>query len=478
MENLFIGRENELTAFKNLLNKKGSSLVVIKGRRRVGKSRIIKEFAKNNTHLKFVGLAPSPEITAQHQREEFAKQLSEYFNIGSIIADDWRTLFNLLASFTANGRYIVSFDEISWMAHGDETFLGQLKTLWDERFSLNPKLILILCGSVSSWIEQNILLGTGFLGRISWSFTLPELPLNHAYTLMKKKGFHGSSFEAFQLLAITGGIPWYLEQIQSRDTATSFVQKQCFSPGGILVNEFNQVFHDLYKNRNAIYRQIVGALVEGPLEFESIRNKLGYAKSGRLSDYLNHLVEAGFISRYFAWNFTTGKKRNISRFHLTDNYIRFFLKYIEPKMDHILEGRLMNCNPFHLTGWPGIMGFQIENLVLKNRNALINALNIKPEDIVTDSSYYQRATKTKRGCQIDYLIQTRFKTLYVFEIKSTSTEVKPKVIKEVQQKIKDISLPRGYNCIPILIHVGDVAESVRAAEFFAAIIDFSDHLVD
>lgn len=475
MTDQFIGRQAEIRTFKNLLKKKSASLAVIKGRRRIGKSRLISEFCKGHRTLNFMGLPPDESTTALTQRKEFVRVLAEHMGISkdTITSDDWSDLFNLLASQTNQGRLIIVLDEISWMGSKDKTFLGKLKTLWDQKFKLNPELILILCGSVSSWIEDNILANTGFYGRISWTLNLQELPLHDCHQFINERGFHGSAQEEINLLSVTGGIPWYLEQIQQNDTVSSFTNKQCFTQGGVLVKDFDRIFSDLFKQRNKIYQRIVKTLVGGALDFDQIRLKLGYKKSGRLSTYLSHLIDAGFISRHFSWNFKTGENLSSSQYRLSDNYVRFYLKYIAPKQAQIQSNNISSVQTVKLPNWHSIMGLQFENLVLKNRQLILQELNIDPNDIVNDSPYFQTTTKNRQGCQIDYLIQTRFNVLYVCELKITQNEIKSSVTKEVQNKIEALKLPTGFSCIPILIHVGIVNNAVIDKNYFKSIIDFT-----
>ena len=127
----FIGREYELERLNDLLHKKTASLVVINGRRRIGKSRLIEEFARDKPFFYFSGLAPDKHITAQDQRNEFSIQLSNQTTLPVVQLDDWSKLFQLLAEKVVSGRIILVFDEITWMAHDDPTFLSKLKNAWD-----------------------------------------------------------------------------------------------------------------------------------------------------------------------------------------------------------------------------------------------------------------------------------------------------------------------------------------------------------
>lgn len=164
----FIGRNKELEELNLLFKKDSSSLIVIRGRRRIGKSRLIEEFAKDKIFFEFTGLPIVENTTAQSQREEFARQLTEQTGISELKADDWGNLFVVLAkNIQPKKQTVILFDEISWMGSKDPNFLGKLKIAWDIYFKKNSKLILVLCGSVSSWIEKNILSSSGFVGRIS-----------------------------------------------------------------------------------------------------------------------------------------------------------------------------------------------------------------------------------------------------------------------------------------------------------------------
>lgn len=209
----FFGREHELQILNNLLSKRTASLVVIKGRRRVGKSRLAEEFSKRLTSYVFVGLAPEKKITAQMQRDDFAQQMHRQFDIPEVKTTDWGDLFWHLANHVQTGAVCVLFDEINWMGDLDPTFLAKLKTAWDLYFKKNPQLIMILSGSMSKWIEENILSSTGFHGRLSSEISLDELPLHVCNEFWREQKNTVSAYDKFKILSVTGGIPRYLEEI-------------------------------------------------------------------------------------------------------------------------------------------------------------------------------------------------------------------------------------------------------------------------
>lgn len=465
----FIGRKYELALLNDLLLKKVASLVVIRGRRRIGKSRLIQEFSKKKKCYTFAGLPPAKETTSQSQRDEFARQLSAQTEIPEVKADDWSKLFLLLANKVREGQVILLFDEISWMGSKDPDFLGKLKNAWDLQFKKNPKLILILCGSVSSWINKNIISSTGFFGRIPLKLTLDELPLEDSHALLESIGFKRSSLEKFMILSVTGGVPWYLELIHPAYSAIENIKKLCFEKNGYLVDEFKFIFHDLYGRRGEICQKIVECLAEGPAEYSHMASFLHYPKSGSLSEYLEDLLISGFISRDYTWSLKEGRSSRLSQFRLKDNYLRFYLKYILPRVDGIKRGQFTEALP---SNWESILGLQFENLVLNNRRQLHQLLGIKQEEIVADNPFFQRHTVKTKGCQIDYLIQTRHNTLFVCEIKFSKKEIGPEIIPQVKEKISKLSLPRGFACLPVLVCVNDVNPEVKEAGYFFKIVDF------
>jgi uncharacterized protein len=471
----FIGRKEELKGLAGLLKKGIATLVVIKGRRRIGKSRLVEEFAKNHTFYHFAGSPPTVSTTKQSQLDEFARQLSAQGGLPEVTVNDWSSLFILLAERTAHGQVIILFDEISWMGSKDPDFLGKLKNAWDIYFKKNPKLILILCGSVSTWIDKNILASTGFVGRISYRLTLHELPLLECNEFWRRNS-HISSFEKLKVLAITGGVPRYLEEIDPLMPAENNIQRLCFEPTGLLVHEFGDIFSDIFSRRSETYKRIVEVLVQGAHELKDISKALGIKRSGFLSSYLDDLVKSGFVKRDYAWHISSGQSSELSMFRLSDNYVRFYLKYIEKKLTAIEKNTFKWTSLSALPGWNSILGLQFENLVLNNRRYIMDCLETNLYDVVADGPFFQRKTQRAAGCQIDYLIQTKFNGLFLCEFKFSQHEVKPSVIDEVKKKMDRLVHPKGFSLWPVLVHVNGVSEAVADSGFFTKIINFSDIL--
>lgn len=468
----FYGRKEELARLERLLKKKTSSLVVIKGRRRIGKSRLISEFGKDMKTFIFTGLPPNEYTTEQTQREYFVQQMERLLEIRGVKAEDWGDIFWHLARATQSKQVLVVFDEINWMGSLDHTFLGKLKSAWDLSFKSNPKLLLILSGSMSTWIDNNILSSTGFMGRISLELTLDELPLPVCNLFWRKKRNLISSYEKFKVLSVTGGVPRYLEEIDPDVSAEENIYNLAFRKGGLLVEEFDRIFSDLFSTRFLRYKQIVERLVNGSATLEQICSAMNLEKGGSVSNYLEDLEETGYISQDRTWNIKNNKESNLCTFRLKDNYLRFYLKYIEPLRKQIEKNRVVTP-----PAWTTIMGIQFENLVLNNSTSVHKILGLSPSEVLYDNPYFQRSTKTHPGCQVDYLIQTKFNTLHLCEIKFSKEPVGLSVIKDVKQKMERIAKPKSFSVRPILIHVNGVTDSVYESDFFAKIIDFSQFLL-
>ncbi len=473
----FIGRKKELESLELLLKKRAASLVVIRGRRRVGKSRLIKEFVSDKKSWVFSGLPPIPGITKQRQLDAFSAQVAQNLDMPKVQVTEWIDHFTFLGKRAKGQRIVVVLDEISWMGSEDPDFLGQLKTAWDLHFSENPELILIMCGSVSSWIEENILRSTGFVGRISMDMVLEELSIAECGEFWGAQKSKISAHEKFKMLAVTGGIPKYLEEIIPTQSVEDNIHRLCFQSKGFLFREFDHIFSDLFSKRAQTYRNIIETLAHAPLVLDEICKKLDLEKSGSVSEYLDDLALAGFVEEDCTWNLSTSVASRLKKFRLKDNYLRFYLRYIEPNSDKILKNLFESKSFMHLPGWESVMGLQFENLVINNLKRLCKILRIELLEIANAGPFFQRATKRRKGCQIDLMIQTKHNTLYICEIKFSTSEVRSSVIEEMERKIERLSLPKGFSIRPVLIHVNGVSQLVKESELFNDIVDFSEFFV-
>lgn len=471
----FIGRSRELEQLNLLYRKAIPSLAVVKGRRRIGKSRLIAEFAAQHGKGRFwhfAGLAPEGKVDAQMQRDHFARQLATQLAVPPMTFHDWADALNHLSAHIQAGD-IILFDEISWMGANDATFIPKLKHWWDQQ---TCAVTLFFCGSVSTWIEDNILNSTAFFGRVNLTISLEPLSIPDSALLLQALQFQGSNYDKYQLLAVFGGVPWYLEQAGPGVTADAMIQQLCFEKDGLLVLEFDRIFHDLFNGKGVTYKKILGVLRDGMKTLSEIRQAVNFAHSGTLSQLLGHLITAGFVQKQTLWSFKTAKPLRQSLYRICDPYLRFYLKVIEGNRAKIDAGLLNGRTLSQLPGFESHMGLQLEYLLLQNRPLLLQSMGIAAADVVCDGPYRQVKTTKFPGCQIDYLVQTRTNTLFVCEFKFKQRELGVDIIDSMQQKINALALPRGFAAVPVLFHSGGVSATVDTAEYFYRIIDIADFL--
>lgn len=473
---MFVGRERELNLLNDRKTKRSASFVVIRGRRRIGKSKLIAEFSKGiSKKYLFTGLPPNQKKTAQKQRDEFVRQMKKQ-GLPAMSGEDWGDIFWVLGKAGEREPILIVLDEITWMGSKDSEFLGKLKIAWDQYFEVNPQLILVVASSVSSWIDKNILKSTGFFGRVDLILTLKELSLKDCIKFWGRREKSVSSYEKLKILGVTGGVPKYLDAIDPKKTAEENIQELCFTDSGLLFNEFDNIFHDLFSKRGSIYKKIVQLLTDKhSLNQEEICEGINRKRGRAISEYLNDLVTAGFLTDDHSWSLKTHRISPLRKYRLSDNYLRFYLKFIEPKKREILQGKYEKESLFDHMKWESIMGLQFENLIVHNSNELLEILRIPRTDCILDGPYFQTKTKQKKGCQVDYLIQTKG-TLYVCEVKFSKNPIGKEIIEEVQKKIDALVIPRYVSYRPVLVHVGGVTDEVVYSDYFDKIIDWTEIL--
>lgn len=475
----FIGREQEKGEFHEILGRKTSSLVTCQGRRRIGKSRFVRECAKQaDIFFEFSGLPPRPGLTKHEQLAVFAEQLARQSKAPRLTLDSWAAAFQLLTSqLPAKGKVVILLDEISWMGIGEPDFAGYVKNAWDELFSRRANTVVVLCGSVSSWIEENILNNTGFVGRCSWQFHLRALALQECEQFWGRAAARISTTEKIRFLAVTGGIPRYLEELNPKQTAEQNIARLCFHPSGMLFNEFDSIFHDIFNRKAPTYREIVRALVDGAKGVDEISRRIGRERGGSLSSALSELESSGFLTKDIPPKLsgvrtrTKGIRQRQLRYRLSDNYLRFYLKYVEPHRDQIAKGRFKSTALDQLDQWDTIMGLQFENLVLENLDAIFRALQLPRHIVLSAGPYHQSSTQRQSGCQIDLLIQTK-RSIYLCELKFKS-QIDSSVIQEVDKKVDALKLPRNQSIRTVLIFDGQLAPSIEEEQAFDFLIPTS-----
>ena len=317
---MFIGRDDDLALLAGLWDKRVASLVSCRGRRRVGKSTLIEEFARRTAEhfIAIEGLAPRKGMSDAKQRRNFRDRLAEQMDVSLGSADSWPMAFSLLDSVLPKiGRTVVLLDEISWMGGYDKDFPSYLKAAWDKKLKNHPNLVLVLCGSVSAWIVDNILNSTGFVGRNSLDLEVKELPLRDAIQVIGPTADRMSTTEKLDILSVVGGIPRYLEEFRPSLTLDENIRRMCFLKQGLLFREFDETFNNVFGTRAGRRRAVLGVLASGAATAAEIAMRLGTGINGHLTRTLQELEYAGFVARETNLNAATGKPARIERYRIS-----------------------------------------------------------------------------------------------------------------------------------------------------------------
>ena len=213
---MFFGREDILSQLASLWGKRVSSLVTCRGRRRIGKSTVIERFAmqSGSRFIKIEGKRPRQGMTNESELREFARQLADQCDAERTVPSDWRDAFRRLDSVVKDDeKTVVLLDEVSWLAYYSDDFADDLKIIWDNKLKKHDRLILVVCGSVSSWIRDNVIDNSAYMGRRSLDIVIRELPLHECVKFWGSVSDRIATKEILDVLSVTGGVPRYLEEI-------------------------------------------------------------------------------------------------------------------------------------------------------------------------------------------------------------------------------------------------------------------------
>lgn len=470
---MFVGREGELESFKALWSKKGASLVACRGRRRIGKSTFVEEFARRSgaAFVDIDGLPPRPGMTNEDQLANFAVKLAAQTGTQERPPSGWFDAFRRLDGVIDDRRKtVVLLDEISWMGKYDPDFPGYLKSAWDTALKKHPRLVLVVCGSVSAWIKKNILDNTGFAGRFSRDLVLEELPLRLCPSFWGAAASRIATREIADVLSVTGGVPRYLEEVDPSRSAAENIRDLCFRPDGTLFRDFRQIFNDVFGENAGVKRELLRALSAGPRTCSELAAALGVERGGSISENLSVLELSGFVAKDAGLNPRTGRPSRQDRYRIRDNYTRFYLRYVEPHEEAIRKGQFAFASLESLPGWDSMLGLQFENLVLNNVLSLAPLLHLDGVPILSAAPFRLPRTKAAKGCQIDLLLQTR-RSACVVEIKRRR-EIGEEVEAEVARKVERLSVAPGTSVRTALVYDGHLAPVVLANGYFDAIVPF------
>ena len=292
---MFYGRESDLNELLTLWNKRVSSLITCRGRRRIGKSTLIREFAKKSKArlIQLEGVRPRVGLSNEDELRHFSRMLAAQTAAENSLPENWLIAFKRLGEqIRDNERTVVLLDEISWMGHYDELFADTLKTAWELYFKPHDRLVVAACGSVSSWIKENIIDNGAFMGRRSGDFVLHELPLKDCVKFWGRAAETIDKGEILDVLSVTGGVPKYLENVNPAWSADENIRNLCYRPGGLLLDEFNEIFNDTLDENLATKRKMLEALTDGSRTGKEIAAAIGAEYNGHVVSTLGELEAA------------------------------------------------------------------------------------------------------------------------------------------------------------------------------------------
>jgi len=398
-----IGREREQQILKNICDEREARLVAIYGRRRVGKTYLVKNFFKEDFDFFFTG---SFETPAKIQLTLFQNALNQQTGTDVRTPKSWFEAFDRLKSYLISlkkEKIVVFLDELPWMETPKSNFLTAFSYFWNSWASTRNGLKLIVCGSATSWMLDRIIGDKGGLyGRSSRSVYLAPFNLHETELFLKEqKGIIWNRYQILESYMIFGGIPYYLDMLEKGVPFDVNIDNLFFREGAPLRMEYEFLFRSLFRN-SAIYRVVVETLAKKNkgLTQKELKAAMRSYDSGRLSVVLNNLDKCDFIRKYTVF----GKKENGCVYQLTDLYSLFYLKFINKK-NGLDEHFWSNMKESSHSAWAG---YAFEQVCLHHIEQIRGKLSIKGvlTNVCTWSSQKHVDSNGTQwpGCQIDLLI--------------------------------------------------------------------------
>ena len=330
-----IGRESEKNILNQLLNSKQAELLAIYGRRRVGKTFLIRIFFEENLAFELTGILDG---SFREQLENFAITLTNFSKspIPIGIPDNWIQAFQLLKThleyIDSNEKQVIFIDEFPWLDSRKSGFLSAFDHFWNSWASRRNNIIVVICGSAASWMIQNITGNRGGLhNRITQRIRLQPFSLKETELYLKSQSVNLDKYQILQLFMVIGGIPHYLRDIRKGQSFDQNIDRMCFSKDGILRNEFQYLYPALFDKpeRHIAVIKSLASKNEG-LTRTQIIEACNLSSGGSTTKLLDELVESGFITDYIPYE----KKSNDVIYKLTDEYSLFYLKFIEQSKNY------------------------------------------------------------------------------------------------------------------------------------------------
>ncbi len=426
---MVIGRKEEEVILQRALRTRRSELVVVYGRRRIGKTYLIRNLCSEHLCLEWSGMHRG---AFGDQLKNFHKALSAKRK-GVPLPEDWIEAFEQLGRYL-NGlrskkKKVIFIDEFPWLDGRRSRFLPAFSNFWNSYASKRDDLVVVICGSAASYMIDNVINDKGGLhNRITQRIHLRPFDLHETELLLRQNKVRLTRYDILQLYMAMGGVPYYLQMVEPGESVAQAIDRLCFDRNGFLRGEFGNVFASLFdqsQNHEAIVRAL--SKVRKGLTRTQVLAKSRLASGGTLTRTLNELEQSGFIEHYSPYK---GSKDPLYR--LTDEYALFYLKYIEgtrPAKRGVWAK--LNGTPTH-KAWAG---FSFETICIKHVDRIKEGLKISGIRSV-EGSWIGKGDGD--GAQIDLLIDRDDNVINLCEMKFSTTpfRIDKKYAGELAKKVQ------------------------------------------
>jgi AAA+ ATPase superfamily predicted ATPase len=419
-----IAREEECKTLQSLLDSNRPEFLALYGRRRIGKTYLIREFYKDKDAI-FFNVTGTKDAKLKVQIEHFTLQIGEVF-LGGIMPksektwdETFKTLNDAIVRASKDKKIILFLDELPWMATKNSGLIRTIEYYWNQYWSNDNRIKLIICGSSASWIINKIIKNKGGLhNRVTRKIRLEPLNLSGTKKFLSAQGAQLNNRQILQVYMLTGGVPYYLNYVEKNMSAAQIIEKLAFSKGSILLEEFDNLFSSLFEDSDihvALIREI--AKSRSGIGKRFLLDKIGksHMGGGGISK-LDELEEAGFIMRlkpHFH------KRRGIY-YRLSDEYTSFYLHWIEPIRESLQVQSLETGNWQEIQNspaWNNWLGYAFESVCYKHISQIRKKLSVSPTAIANSWRYVPVKNSQENGAQIDLLMDRRDGAMTIFEIK-------------------------------------------------------------
>ncbi|MCX7116201.1 MAG: ATP-binding protein [Gammaproteobacteria bacterium] len=445
MKEKIIGRLDEQKVLQKIMDSKRAEFLAIFGRRRVGKTYLIKHFFLNKP-CHFFQITGVKNGSMKEQLHEFTRAVEKTFYPQGVQLKEpstWMQALKILSfaieQSNHKNKVILFFDEIPWLATKRSRFLQALDYYWNTQWSDNARIRLIVCGSAASWVIKNIVNNKGGLhNRITAQIRLDAFSLYETKCFLKYRGIPLNDKQILALYMMIGGIPHYLNQIEKGLSAAQNIDQLCFTKNGLLFNEFNNLIPALFQDE-MVYNKLIRLISKQRygIDRREILKQSKHSSGGRLNQRLIELEEAGFIISFKPY----GHRKRGKFYRIIDEYTLFYLNWIEPIVDSVRYQSKPNGYWENLSkspAWKSWAGYAFEAICFKHIENIRIALHVPVTANIGTWRYIPKKGSDETGAQIDLLFDRDDDVVTLCEIKYSESafEIDKKYAANLQNKIE------------------------------------------